>query len=126
MPRNTSNARPRTDSPARTDNPATEVLGEGISITGEVRVKLFGMNLLPVEVKLMISSTELAEVLGLAWWPRRGRVGGRERGDARGSEASMTNTTDDAPPAPTPARTRPNRNSSGASRRRRPRARRQP
>ena len=57
---------------AGADAAGAAVLGEGIAITGELRIKLFGVGLLPIEVKLMISSAQLAEALGLAWWPARG------------------------------------------------------
>ena len=61
------------------------VLGEGIAITGELRIKAFGIGLLPIEVKLMISSATLAEALGLAWWSAR-RVS--PEGVAVGSDSS--------------------------------------
>ena len=44
------------------------VLDQGIAIAGELRVKLFGLNLLPIQVKLLISSKDVAAQLGLDWW----------------------------------------------------------
>ena len=44
------------------------VLDQGIVITGDVLVKLMGLNLLPVRVRLLVSSTKLARELGLDWW----------------------------------------------------------
>jgi hypothetical protein len=70
--------------PPRRTPPA---LDQGIAINGELRVKLFGWNLLPIEVKLLISSKDVAEWVGLDWWnDERGRArGGRKRrsGDRR-------------------------------------------
>ena len=44
------------------------VLDQGIAIAGELRIKLFGLNVLPVQVRLLISSKDLAAQLGLDWW----------------------------------------------------------
>ena len=44
------------------------VLDQGIVITGDVLVKLMGLKLLPVKVRLLVSSTKLASELGLDWW----------------------------------------------------------
>jgi hypothetical protein len=54
---------------ARSTRPAqTAALDQGIAITGELRIRLFGRNLLPVQVKLLISSKDVAAQLGLDWW----------------------------------------------------------
>ena len=58
-------------------------LDQGIAINGEVRVKLLGINLLPIQVRLLISSSELAQALGVAWWPQK-----KEKGGTRGSSRS--------------------------------------
>ena len=44
------------------------VLDQGIVITGDLVVKLMGLKLLPVKVRLLVSSTKLASDLGLDWW----------------------------------------------------------
>lgn len=44
------------------------VLDEGIVVSGDVKVQLFGLNALPVKVNLLIGSKQLAESLGLHWW----------------------------------------------------------
>ena len=51
---------------------APPVLEQGIAINGELRVKLFGLNLLPIEVRLLISSKDIAAVVGLDWWNNGG------------------------------------------------------
>jgi hypothetical protein len=55
-----SSSRPSSDPKA--------VLDQGIAITGDLTVKLMGLRLLPVRVRLLISSTQLASELGLDWW----------------------------------------------------------
>ena len=58
------------------------VLDQGIAIAGELRIKLFGLSVLPVQVKLLISSKDLAAQLGLDWWSDekvRSSVQGRRR-----------------------------------------------
>jgi hypothetical protein len=51
------------------------VLDEGVVISGDVQVRLFGMKVLPVRVNLLISSVERAESLGLSWWGPKGKKG---------------------------------------------------
>ena len=46
------------------------ILDQAIAINGELRVKLLGLNLLPIQVRLLISSKEVAAELGLDWWQR--------------------------------------------------------
>ena len=75
----------------------SSVLDQGIAIAGELRVRLFGLNLLPIQVKLLISSKDLASQLGLDWWNDekvrrsiKGRVKGRadrpQRNGRRGAQ----------------------------------------
>ena len=52
---------------------AAPVLDQGIVITGDVLVKLMGLKLLPVKVRLLVSSTKLAGDLGLDWWRDEGQ-----------------------------------------------------
>jgi hypothetical protein len=60
------------------------VLDQGIAINGELRVKLFGWSLLPIEVKLLISSKDVAEWVGLDWWnDERARAAGDRKPRAR-------------------------------------------
>ena len=70
---------PRRDSerppPRRSDRP---VLDQAIAINGELRVKLLGLNLLPIQVRLLVSSKEVAAELGLDWW-RNDRDGSQRR-----------------------------------------------
>jgi hypothetical protein len=54
--------------PRRSDRP---VLDQAIAINGEVRVKLLGLNLLPIHVRLLVSSKEVAAELGLDWWRKQ-------------------------------------------------------
>jgi len=69
---------------------ARPVLERGVAINGELRVKLFGLNLLPIEVRLLISSKDLAAAVGLDWWNGNGRSGSivpRRRRDGRRHDA---------------------------------------
>jgi hypothetical protein len=63
-------------SPRRSDRP---VLDQAIAINGELRVKLLGLNLLPIQVRLLVSSKEVAAELGLDWW--RKQRDGSQRGN---------------------------------------------
>ena len=58
------------------------VLDQGIAIAGELRIKLFGLSVLPVQVKLLISSKDLAAQLGLDWWSDE-KVGSSVQGRRR-------------------------------------------
>ena len=51
--------------PRRPDRP---VVDQAIAINGELRVKLLGLNVLPIQVRLLVSSKEVAAELGLDWW----------------------------------------------------------
>jgi hypothetical protein len=62
------------------------VLDQGIAINGQLRVKLLGLSLLPIEVRLLISSKDLAAAVGLDWWnadPARGSGARKRRGQGR-------------------------------------------
>ena len=50
------------------EQPRRNPLDQGIAITGDLTVKLMGLNLLPINVRLLISSKDLATQLGLDWW----------------------------------------------------------
>lgn len=47
---------------------ARPALERGVAINGELRVQLFGLNLLPIQVRLLVSSKDVAEAVGLDWW----------------------------------------------------------
>ena len=57
-------------------------LDKGIAINGELQVRLFNMKILPVKVRLLISSKDLATELGLDWWRDEARGGGGKSGPA--------------------------------------------
>jgi hypothetical protein len=61
-------------SSSRQSSDPKAVLDQGIAITGDLTIKLMGLRLLPIRVRLLISSTELASELGLDWW--RDEAGG--------------------------------------------------
>lgn len=67
---------------------APAVLEQGVAINGELRVKLFGLNLLPIQVRLLISSKDVAAAVGLDWWndaDSRARAGApRRKATSRG------------------------------------------
>ena len=69
---------PRPDRPRRPDRP---VLDQAIAINGELRVKLLGLNLLPIQVRLLVSSKDVAAELGLDWWRRQNKR--REKSNKR-------------------------------------------
>jgi hypothetical protein len=56
-------------------------LDKGVAINGELQVRLFNMKLLPVKVRLLISSKDLATELGLDWWRDEARRGGKSGAD---------------------------------------------
>jgi hypothetical protein len=55
------------------------VLDQAIAINGDLRVQLLGMSLLPIKVRLLISSKDVAAELGLDWWRSQGRDRKRSR-----------------------------------------------
>jgi hypothetical protein len=56
------------------------ILEQAIAINGELRVQLFGMTLLPIKVRLLISSKEVAAQLGLDWWRSPGGTSRKQNG----------------------------------------------
>ena len=67
---------------------APPVLEQGVAINGELRAKLFGLNLLPIQVRLLISSKDVAAAVGLDWWndadSRAGAGAPRRKATSRG------------------------------------------
>ncbi len=49
-----------------------QLLDQAIAINGELSIQLFGLNLLPIKVRLLISSKDVAAELGLDWWRKHG------------------------------------------------------
>jgi hypothetical protein len=92
-----------------TGGQAAAALDRGIAITGELRIKLLGVSLLPIEVRLLISSSDLAQALGVAWWPQQERVASRQ--------ASRRTSADNAAGAANAARHARRNGSAGGSRR---------
>ena len=78
----TERERPRR--PDRPRWPDRAVLDQAIAINGELRVKLLGLNLLPIQVRLLVSSKEVAAELGLDWWRRQNKQ--RRKGGTRRDE----------------------------------------
>ena len=73
---------PRRESPRESEQsrePSDRpVLDQAIAINGELRVKLLGLNVLPIQVRLLVSSKDVAADLGLDWW-RKQRDGSPRR-----------------------------------------------
>ena len=65
---------PPHDPPLKPRRRKRPVLDQGIAINGELRVQLFGLNLLPIKVRLLVSSKETAAELGLDWWRKDRRA----------------------------------------------------
>ena len=63
----------------RSDRGGKSPLDKGVAINGELQVQLFNMKLLPVKVRLLISSKDLATELGLDWWRKEARGSGKSR-----------------------------------------------
>lgn len=69
---------PIATSPGRTANPVVpgdsladvleRVLDKGIVVAGDIRVDLLDIELLTIRIRLLISSADKAEELGMAWW----------------------------------------------------------
>lgn len=63
---------PRRDGPAaRSDSLADvleRVLDKGIVIAGDIRIDLLDIELLTIRIRLLISSADKAQELGMAWW----------------------------------------------------------
>jgi Gas vesicle protein len=56
---------------SRTDNLADvleRILDKGIVIAGDIRVDLLDIELLTIKLRLIVSSVEKAEQIGLDWW----------------------------------------------------------
>ncbi len=68
--------------PRRSGRP---VLDQAIAINGELRVKLLGLNLLPIQVRLLISSKDVAAELGLDWWQKNREATSRRHSTKRQS-----------------------------------------
>ena len=79
----------------------TPVLDQGIVITGDVVVKLFGLKLLPIKLRLLISSKDLATALGLDWWSETGDPSSRRAAPKRSKQKSRpaSNVSDSRRPA---------------------------
>ena len=82
-----------------TSRAATPVLDQGIVITGDLLVKLMGLKLLPVKVRLLVSSTKLASDLGLDWWREDGSGkssggGGKKKRAKKNSASSIVSRRD--------------------------------
>jgi hypothetical protein len=56
------------------------VLDQAIAINGDLRIQLFGLNLLPIRVRLLVSSKDVAAQLGLDWWRPDSRRAKRRHG----------------------------------------------
>lgn len=82
-----SRLEPRLESSRSTRRPARRpeppVLDQAIAINGEVRVKLLGLNLLPIQVRLLVSSKDVAAQLGLDWWRKDREATARRNGSKR-------------------------------------------
>ena len=68
---------------------ARPVLDQGIAITGELLVQLFGLRVLPIKIRLLVSNKELAAELGLDWWndERATSSRGKKRSSQRSTSA---------------------------------------
>jgi hypothetical protein len=72
-------------------NPAPRALDHGIAINGELLVQLFGLKVLPVKVRLLVSSKDLAAELGLDWWNDDREASSRRKARSRERAKSGAN-----------------------------------
>lgn len=72
------------------------VLDKGIVIAGDVRVSLLDIELLTIRIRLLVSSADKAEELGMAWWRSdpfyTGEVVQRAGGDGEQDSSSEDHT----------------------------------
>jgi hypothetical protein len=71
---------------SRRPGQAQRVFEPGLAINGELRVQLFGLNLLPIRVRLLVSSMDVAAGVGLNWWNDGGTRSDVEKSPAAGRE----------------------------------------
>lgn len=83
-----------TSAPARRGDSLADVLervlDKGIVIAGDIRVDLLDIELLTIRIRLLISSADKAQELGMAWWRDdpffTGQLSGNGDGERDGSE----------------------------------------
>lgn len=67
------------------------VLDKGIVIAGDIRVDLLDIELLTIRIRLLISSADKAQELGMAWWRSDPFFTGQPVGDGgHGEEQELT------------------------------------
>lgn len=85
-----------TSAPARRGDSLADVLervlDKGIVIAGDIRVDLLDIELLTIRIRLLISSADKAQELGMAWWRDdpffTGAIAGDGDGQSEGSEVA--------------------------------------
>ncbi|MCE9670121.1 gas vesicle protein [Myxococcus stipitatus] len=93
------------------------VLDKGIVITGDIKISLTNVELLTIQIRLIISSVERAQEMGLDWWTTNPNFSSRARqqlpaaqapeaAPARGASAEPAAPVPRAAPKPSPTRRR--------------------
>jgi hypothetical protein len=98
---------------ARQSSAGQPVLDQGIAITGDLVIQLLGLRLLPIKVRLLISSSQLATEFGLDWWrdesagkAKRAETETKSRSNGRPAQAPRRAAGDEARRRPARARRR--------------------
>lgn len=71
------------------------VLDKGIVIAGDIRVDLLDIELLTIRIRLLISSADKAQELGMAWWRDDPFFTGQLSDDGHGEREIPESATDD-------------------------------
>lgn len=71
------------------------VLDKGVVIAGDIRVELLDIELLTIRIRLLISSADKAEELGMAWWRNDPFYTGVASGEQDGSREQGPSETDE-------------------------------
>jgi hypothetical protein len=54
--------------PANLADVLERILDKGLVVAGDIRIDLMGIELLTIKIRLLLSSADKAEELGMAWW----------------------------------------------------------
>jgi hypothetical protein len=75
--------------PANLADILERVLDKGIVIAGDIRVNLLDIELLTIRIRLLVTSVDKAQEMGIDWWRRdpmlSGNANGNGDGDGNGS-----------------------------------------
>ncbi|WP_223643709.1 gas vesicle protein [Corallococcus sp. EGB] len=79
------------------------VLDKGIVITGDIKINLTNVELLTIQIRLVISSVERAQEMGLDWWTTNPNFSSRARQQLPEAQAPAAVPVPRATPKPSTA-----------------------